>query len=153
MAGKGAWVTTTSDLGFRQQVHVRETDQSANAILCESVESGHSSHDQSAQVADLLGIQTEPVRLDSQAKYASVAAGQTDLYLRLPTRADYREKIWDHAGGALIVEEAGGQVSDIHGNPLDWTRGFELNRNRGVVVSNRRLHAAALDALKSVGVN
>ena len=60
-----------------------------------------------------LGINAPPVRIDSQAKYALVARGEADIYLRLPTRADYREKIWDHAAGALIVAEAGGVVTDI----------------------------------------
>ena len=50
-----------------------------------------------------------PVRIDSQCKYAVVARGEASIYLRLPTRADYREKIWDHAAGTLIVEAAGGR--------------------------------------------
>jgi 3'-phosphoadenosine 5'-phosphosulfate (PAPS) 3'-phosphatase len=49
----------------------------------------------------------EPVRLDSQCKYAVVARGQADAYLRLPTRAGYVERIWDHAAGALIAARAG----------------------------------------------
>ena len=87
-----------------------------------------------------LGINTTPLRMDSQAKYAVVARGEADIYLRLPTRADYREKIWDHAAGALIVAEAGGAVTDIHGRLLEFHHGRELIANRGVVVSNR--HAA-----------
>ncbi len=91
-----------------------------------------------------------PVRLDSQAKYAVVARGEADIYLRLPTRQDYREKIWDHAGGVLIVEEAGGRMTDIHGRPLDWTCGRELLRNQGVVVTNGQLHEPVLDAVREV---
>ena len=63
--------------------------------------------------------------MDSQAKYAVVARGEADIYLRLPTRADYREKIWDHAAGALIVTEAGGVVSDLDGQAArvpSWPR-------------------------------
>ena len=51
-----------------------------------------------------------PLRLDSQAKYAVVARGDASIYLRLP-HGDYRENVWDHAAGSLIVEEAGGRVS------------------------------------------
>lgn len=36
------------------------------------------------------------------------------MNLRLP-RKGYREKIWDHCAGALIVQEAGGTISDAAG--------------------------------------
>jgi 3'-phosphoadenosine 5'-phosphosulfate (PAPS) 3'-phosphatase len=34
---------------------------------------------------------------------------------------DYREAMWDQAAGALLVEEAGGRVTDLDGLPLDFT--------------------------------
>ena len=43
--------------------------------------------------------------------------------------------------GRLIVAEAGGVVTDIHGRPLEFHHGRELVANRGVIVSNGRLHA------------
>ena len=61
----------------------------ADARFCESVESGHSDQGASAQIASLLGITTEPYRIDSQCKYAAVARADASIYLRLPTRADY----------------------------------------------------------------
>ena len=90
--------------------------------------------------------------MDSQAKYAVVARGEADIYLRLPTRADYREKIWDHAAGALIVAEAGGTVTDIHGRPLEFHHGRELAANRGVIVTNGRLHDRVLEAIRELGI-
>ena len=71
-----------------------------------------------------------------------------DVYLRLPTRADYREKIWDHAAGALIVTEAGGRVTDVDGRPLDFTRGSSLLDNRGVLATNGLLHDRVLKAIR-----
>ncbi len=129
------------------EIRVSDQDDAASARFCESVESGHSAHGESAAIAERLGIITPPVRLDSQAKYAVVARGEAEIYLRLPTRADYREKIWDHAAGALIVEEAGGVVTDVAGRPLDFTHGSELAVNRGVIVSNGRFHERVLNAL------
>lgn len=131
----------------RQTIRVSSTSAPSAARLCESVESGHSAHGRSAQVAALLGISAPPVRLDSQAKYGVVARGEADIYLRLPTRADYREKIWDHAGGVLIVEEAGGRVTDVDGHSLDFTQGRELSNNRGVVVTNGVLHDDVIQAI------
>ena len=124
----------------------------ANARFCESVEAAHSAHGAAAQIAARLGISAEPVRLDSQAKYGVVARGEADIYLRLPTKADYFEQIWDHAGGVLVVEEAGGKVTDVTGEPLDFTHGRQLKQNRGVIVSNGRLHAMVLEAVRAVGI-
>jgi 3'(2'), 5'-bisphosphate nucleotidase len=124
----------------------------AGARFCESVESGHSAQGDAAAAAARLGISAAPLRMDSQAKYAVVARGEAEVYLRLPTRADYREKIWDHAAGALIVEQAGGVVTDIAGQPLDFRHGRELAINRGVIVTNGRLHERVIEAVKAVGL-
>lgn len=136
--------------GEAQPVRVSSTANPSEARMCESVESGHSSHSDSAQIAGLLGMSGDPVRLDSQAKYAVVARGEADIYLRLPTRKGYREKIWDHAGGVLVVEEAGGVVTDVHGRPLEFTHGSELAANEGVIVTNGPLHQPVLDAVRTV---
>ena len=127
-------------------------DPESGRRFCESVESGHSAHGDAASVAERLGITAAPLRMDSQAKYAVVARGEADIYLRLPTRAEYREKIWDHAAGALIVAEAGGTVTDIHGRPLEFHHGRELAANRGVIVSNGRLHDRVLEAIATCGI-
>jgi len=70
----------------------------------------------------------------------------------MPTRADYLEKIWDHAAGALIVEEAGGTVTDITGRPLEFHHGRELAANRGVIVTNGRLHDRVIRTIRELGL-
>ncbi len=128
-------------------IRVSPIETTAAARFCESVESGHSDQGQSAQIAAALGITEEPVRVDSQAKYAIVARGDAQIYLRLPTSREYREKIWDHAAGMVIVEEAGGKVTDARGNELDFGHGRMLENNAGVIATNGRLHAAVLEAV------
>jgi 3'-phosphoadenosine 5'-phosphosulfate (PAPS) 3'-phosphatase len=140
------------DAGPPVRAHVSGHDDPAAARFCESVESGHSAHGDAASIAARLGMTAPPLRMDSQAKYAIVARGEADIYLRLPTRADYREKIWDHAAGALIVAESGGTVTDIHGKPLEFHHGRELVANRGVVVTNGRLHDRVLEAIGELGI-
>ena len=132
-------------------IHVSKTSDPRNARFCESVESAHSSHDESANIAKALGITAQPVRMDSQCKYAVVARGRADIYMRLPTRADYVERIWDHAAGALLVTEAGGRVTDIAGQPLDFRQGRGLDENRGILATNGKLHDPLLAALRSTG--
>ncbi len=150
--GQGTQVRSIWSLGNPSPVTVSAESDPGKMRFCESVESGHSSHGHSAKAAEILGITQEPARLDSQAKYCVVARGEADIYLRLPTRPGYQEKIWDHAGGVLVTEQAGGMVSDINGKPLDFTRGCELTQNRGVIVTNGNIHQQVLDALREVGV-
>ena len=121
----------------------------ASARYAESVEAGHSSQSASALIAARLGITAEPLRLDSQTKYAVVARGDASIYLRFP-HGDYRENVWDHAAGSLIVTEAGGRVSDAMGRPLDFTRGRRLDANRGIVASAAAIHQQVLDAVAAV---
>jgi HAL2 family 3'(2'),5'-bisphosphate nucleotidase len=156
VSGQGAFVVAGDGPGGVDSAPVRLSvslrDQPADARFCESVESGHSAQGDAAAVAARLLITAPPLRMDSQAKYAVVARGEADIYLRLPTRADYREKIWDHAAGALIVAEAGGVVTDVAGRPLEFSHGRELTANRGVVVTNARLHAQVIEAVRAAGI-
>ena len=120
--------------------------------VCESIESGHSRHDLSADILARLGNTGAPARLDSQCKYGVVASGRADAYLRLPTRADYVEKIWDHAAGKLIAEEAGCIVTDIHGHPLDFAQGPLLTENRGVICAGPDWHGRIIEAIAELGL-
>ena len=120
--------------------------------FAESVEASHGDHDAHKAVARAVGIESPSLRMDSQAKYGAVSRGDAALYLRLPSPKypDYRENIWDHAAGALIVEEAGGEVSDMFGRPLDFASAAQMEDNRGVVVSTREVHAQVIDVLRGM---
>jgi 3'(2'), 5'-bisphosphate nucleotidase len=147
--GGPAWMSPLWDVEApAQMVRVGTPASAADARLCESVESGHSDQTESARIAALLGIRTEPYRIDSQCKYAAVARDDASIYLRLPTRPNYQEKIWDHAAGSIVVEAAGGRVSDIDGRPLDFTRGRTLEKNRGVVATSGSIHDEVIDAVR-----
>lgn len=147
--GQGAELVGLDEGSIANRITVSDVSDMADARFCESVESAHSDQSQSVQIARHLGIDNEPVRMDSQAKYAAVGRGDASIYLRLPTRADYREKIWDHAAGTIVVEEAGGRVSDIDGRPLEFTHGRQLEANRGVVATNGRLHDSVIAAIQA----
>ena len=129
-------------------VDVSTIDTPADGRFTESFVSAHSSHDRAVEVGHQLGIATAPLRIDSQAKYAIVARGDAEIYFRLPRPGtDYVEKIWDHAAGSLVVEAAGGTVTDMHGAPLDWTHAPLLEQNEGIVATNGRFHREVLDVL------
>ncbi|MEM1070703.1 MAG: 3'(2'),5'-bisphosphate nucleotidase, partial [Planctomycetota bacterium] len=140
----------TIDEPSESPIATTDVVDATKACFCESVESGHSSHGDSEKIADLLGVTEPPFRIDSQCKYAAVARGDASIYLRLPTRADYEEKIWDHAAGWMVVKEAGGQVSDVRGEPLDFSLGRTLKNNKGVVATNGHLHDQVIKAVREV---
>ncbi|MGI0490280.1 inositol monophosphatase family protein [Alkalinema pantanalense CENA528] len=105
--------------------------------LAESVEAGHGNPELQRQVAHQAGCTEQPLPMDSQAKYAAIVGGQAALYMRLPwvTRPDYRENIWDHAAGSLLIEAAGGTVTDMHGQPLEFALSHQLVNNAGIIAS------------------
>lgn len=147
--GQGATMRFLDD-PTEWRIRVTKIADPAKASFCESVEDSHSSHSRAARIAAILGMTAPPLRIDSQCKYAAVARGDVSIYLRLPTRVDYEERIWDHAAGWILVTEAGGEVSDDRGQSLDFSRGRTLGHNTGVVVTNGKLHPLVIGAVRSV---
>ena len=132
-----------------ERVVVDTSGSESSHRFVESVESGHGNQELQAEIAKAVDIHSPSLRMDSQAKYAAVARGEAVLYLRLPTPGSgrYVEKIWDHAAGSLVVEEAAGTVTDMHGKPLDFGKADRLHDNVGVVVSNGVIHDDVIGAL------
>lgn len=149
--GQGAFQAPLTDLADARRVACDSVTDPAKAVFCESVESGHTAHGRSAAISQALGTSVEPFRMDSQCKYAAVARGQASIYLRLPTRAGYEEKIWDHAAGHIVLTEAGGRIADTFGQPLDFSQGRTLKLNQGVVATSPGVFVAVVQAVKASG--
>jgi 3'(2'), 5'-bisphosphate nucleotidase len=150
--GGGAWMGPLED-GELERITVSDQEDASQVRLVESVESSHAALEDHHALARKLGIARSPARMDSMAKYAAVARGEADVYLRLPTRTrpHYRAKIWDHAAGAVLVEEAGGRVTDVAGKPLEFGHGQKLLENSGMVVTNGKVHERFLEAIRELG--
>jgi 3'(2'), 5'-bisphosphate nucleotidase len=157
---QGTWVSKLNSLpagaAFQpqafQRLRVTPLADPAQARLLRSFERAHTNTQVIDALMDRLSIRAEPLRLDSQAKYALLAAGSGEIMVRLPPEENpaYKEKIWDQAAGALIVEEAGGMISDLDGKPLDFSSGRNLLHNRGVLATNRVLHHQVLETLTAL---
>ena len=152
--GQGAWTTSLSGGQEFDPLRVSTRSDPALARLLRSFEAQHTNVGLLDELVSQLAIQAGPVRLDSQAKYAILAAGKAEVMIRLLSaeKPDYREKIWDIAAGSIVVEEAGGRITDLHGKALDFSTGREFKHNRGILVTNGHLHQAFLDALDRLGV-
>ncbi|KAL0449837.1 UNVERIFIED_CONTAM: SAL1 phosphatase [Sesamum latifolium] len=129
------------------KVHVTAIENPEEASFFESYEAAHSSHDLSGLIARKLGVKAPPVRIDSQAKYGALSRGDGAIYMRFP-RKGYREKIWDHAAGYIVVAEAGGVATDAAGNPLDFSKGRYLDLDTGIIVTNQKLMPCLLKAVQ-----
>jgi 3'(2'), 5'-bisphosphate nucleotidase len=151
--GKGAWRASLTGGGEWKRLSVSNHVDPRAARILRSVEKSHTNVDEIGQLATTLGVTASPISMDSQAKYALLAAGDGDVMLRLisPSRPDYREKIWDQAAGSIVVEEAGGRITDLDGKALDFSQGRTLAKNRGIVATNGVLHDAVLEGLRAIG--
>jgi 3'(2'), 5'-bisphosphate nucleotidase len=74
-------------------------------------------------------------------KLAQVARGEVEIYVNdYPTFHD-----WDVCAGHILVEEAGGTVSGLRGEPLHYGLPGSA-QHIGLLASNRAVHEAALTA-------
>jgi myo-inositol-1(or 4)-monophosphatase len=77
-------------------------------------------------------------RLGSAVLYlAWLASGRLDGYWEL------RLGPWDVAAGSLMVEEAGGRITDLSGGTLELEK-------PALVATNGRIHSAVLEVLREV---
>ena len=141
IAGEGSFMLD-SDTGQPEKIAISSIEDPQNMRFVESYVSAHSNMDMQLQIAKTLDIGQDPVQMDSQVKYSMVSGGKAEIYLRIPhpKTPNYKEKIWDHAAGSLIVEEAGGVVSDIFGKRLDFSAGKTLANNSGILASVPCIH-------------
>ncbi len=135
-----------------REVFATKTTDASQVRVLESVEKSHASHDRMERVRMAAGLENALLeRVDSQEKYARIAAGDGELYLRLPRlNSENRHFSWDHAAGAALVYAAGGRVTDIDGSPLDFSQGRMLSKNQGMIVSNGAIHDQVLEAVAKV---
>lgn len=135
---------TISD-GTRQPMHVSSRNHDLRIV--ESPMSHHVDQALQQQVYAALG-ENRISQIHAQVKYALIADGSADLYVRIANDRLYQAKIWDHAAGVALVLAAGGQVTDELGQPLDFSQGFQLPLNFAIVVSNAVVQERVLAAIQ-----
>jgi len=154
--GRGAWMVSMQETGSETTtqtiLRVSNCTDPRQIRLLSSYEAAHTNMGVIDRLMEGMGVQAEAVRLDSQAKYALLAGGYGEIMVRLPPDKNpgYKEKIWDQAAGSLIVEEAGGKITDLLGHRLDFSAGRMLENNRGVLASNGPLHDRIVASLAAL---
>lgn len=116
--------------------------------VVESYVMGRRSREIADRVYAEAGVDARRIkRYDSMLKYALVAAGAADLFIRGPR--DIRKnphKVWDHVAGTALVHAAGGKVTGLDGRSVEFGPGAEL-RTLGLIVSNGRIHMHMVEAM------
>jgi len=97
------------------------------------------------KVKEFLHIENETKMGSAGLKMAAIAEGSAHIYIN----ASPETGEWDTAAGSLIVEEAGGMVTDRNGAPLQFGKEDPHNTN-GFVVSNGVRHDEIVKALQMI---
>jgi myo-inositol-1(or 4)-monophosphatase len=126
-----------------RQIHVSRAEKLVEAMLVTGFP-----YDVHARVDEIVGLfgafvgQARAVRrLGSAAiDLCYVAAGRMDGFWETDLKA------WDIAGGALIVAEAGGVVTDTDGRPF-------VSRGGHVLAANRHIHAPMVEIIRAFRAN
>jgi 3'(2'), 5'-bisphosphate nucleotidase len=134
------------------RVAVRPPNGLHGVRVAESVEEAHADLEAQRRVLTAAGLKNPKIiPVDGQDKYAMVADGDAQVYLRLPRDAAPRHRLWDHLAGTALVHAAGGSVTDLDGTMLDFSRGRILTANRGMVVSpGGAFHERLLEAIEEI---
>ena len=90
--------------------------------ICESVEKGHSKQSDTARIVEELGNASDPVRLDSQCKYAVVARGLLDELKARTDKARNNRVATSRAFGAVESWNFARIDRDLAELPEVWNR-------------------------------
>jgi len=142
LKGYGTYVRSMHANGLgepRRVLHAQSTKSVRDLDFVEATIGKTSlSQQEHRAVAEALGAKWPgTVIWSQQMKYVALTLGATDVMLRLPKGTDRYTQIWDHAGGQLLFQEAGGVIKDIDGSDIDFSQGrrIEGTRNFGMVAS------------------
>jgi len=137
--GNGAYLNNLQNTGTPQKLSVTSVDTLHKALFS----SGFPHNKESQMFKNMLErfirleYESHSIRKTGSAalSLAYVAAGRIESYVASGQHS------WDMAGGILIVEEAGGKITDFEGQPYTM-------RTREWLVSNGALHDTLVDLLK-----
>lgn len=120
-------------------------------VFVENVETMTPVFEDCNRIAERLGATWPPVYIFStQLKYVACALGICDVYMRAPRATAKAANVWDHAGGIMIFEEAGGKVTDLMGNKIVLSVGRRLSENFGIIAAPASVHSKVVEAAKEV---
>jgi myo-inositol-1(or 4)-monophosphatase len=130
--GKGAYLND-------RRIHVSKISSLAESLVGTGFPSYKRHKNPNIYFYHQITLRTHGVRRAGSAALdlCAVACGRFDGFW------EFNLNPWDTAAGVLLVEEAGGRVTDFHGGP------FQLN-SRETVASNELIHDALLHEFEQI---
>jgi 3'(2'), 5'-bisphosphate nucleotidase len=135
--GRGTWIERPEFPP--EQAHVSDTREFSTMRLAAS--RSHRSPRMN-KVVQRFGFREEVQRGSVGIKVGLLIEQQCDVYIHLSPRT----KQWDTCAPQLVLTEAGGRVSDLFGQPLNYNVPDVNNRN-GLVASNGVSHDQIIETL------
>ena len=136
--GKGAFARADG----REAVRLETSDNTDFSQMSLAVSRNHRSPKISRIIAD-FGLKQEIQRGSVGLKVGLIADRVCDLYIHLSPRT----KFWDTCGPQIILEEAGGKLTDLFGERIRYDI-KDVQNHGGIVASNGVAHAAAIAKLR-----
>jgi 3'(2'), 5'-bisphosphate nucleotidase len=144
--GHGAWVkrpVADAEGGARtERLRVSDVNEVSRMRLAES--RSHRGPRMDA-VVRALGISEEVKSHSVGIKVGLIVERQCDLYMHLSGKT----KQWDTCAPEAVLEGAGGRMTDLWGEPLNYNTPDVYNRN-GILASNGAAHAAVVAKMKEL---
>lgn len=138
MCGAGCWVKVGSSEPQACRVSSTSDLRSSALVQSHSKPGKKSAPVQSIQPAKVIEMYSAGVKL------ALVARGEADLYVNTYSRfAD-----WDICAGHLLVTEAGGKVTTLTGEEIQYCKPNHV-QDGGLLATNGRVHGDAVRLLKT----
>ncbi|HKP69682.1 MAG TPA: 3'(2'),5'-bisphosphate nucleotidase CysQ [Pyrinomonadaceae bacterium] len=135
--GNGSFVQNDGE----ESIRLRANDGLDFTKMNLAVSRNHRSPKISRIIAD-FGFAREIQRGSVGLKVGLVAEGICDVYIHLSPRT----KFWDTCGPQVIVEEAGGRLTDLFGETIKYNID-DVQNHGGIVATNGAAHTAVIDRL------
>lgn len=113
-AGKGAYRTRN---GQPERLHIRPTNSVSESVLVGRIVRTGDIRPIDDAIAQ-MGFKSTVTEGSIGVKIGLIAAGEADAFIHTNLKAGK----WDTAPAEIILREAGGVMSDIDGQPLDYTK-------------------------------
>ncbi len=138
--GNGAWLLTQDSKPTLLKV-------SANADISEMTVAISKNHPNSSMrtVLDDMAFRKSISRGSVGIKMGLIGERECDVYIHLSPRT----KMWDTCGPQIILEEAGGKLTDIYGKRYRYDR-TEVQNFGGIAASNGVSHEDIISGLRPI---
>lgn len=96
-----------------------------------------------SRIIQSFGLRSEIGRGSVGIKIGMIAERVCDMYIHL----SHRTKFWDTCAPQIILEEAGGRITDLFGASFRYDLSHVMNLN-GIVATNRHIHDETIERLR-----